>query len=63
LIDSTWLQVNKFLQNDKVAKIKPVVINTEETIFWRYQRGVPDKNLSTIEAMYFFMRDYDQTVK
>lgn len=62
LIDSTWLQVNKFLVNEKVAKLKPVVINTERTIFWRYQRGITDKNLSTIEAMYFFMRDYDKVM-
>mmetsp|Transcript_10086 Transcript_10086/g.8880 ORF Transcript_10086/g.8880 Transcript_10086/m.8880 type:complete len:177 (-) Transcript_10086:39-569(-) len=62
LIDSTWLQVNKFLQNDNVNKLKTVVINTEQTIFWRYQRGVSDKNLSTIEAMYFFMRDYSNVI-
>ncbi|CAI2376340.1 unnamed protein product [Moneuplotes crassus] len=62
LIDSTWLQVNKFLQNENVSKLKTVVINTEKTIFWRYQRGVTDKNLSTIEAMYFFMRDYDKVM-
>lgn len=62
LIDSTWLQVSKFLQNEKVSKLKTVVINTEKTIFWRYQRGVTDKNLSTIEAMYFFMRDYDKVM-
>jgi len=62
LIDSTWLQVNKFLQNENVEKLKTVIINTEKTIFWRYQRGVTDKNLSTIEAMYFFMRDYDKVM-
>lgn len=62
LIDSTWLQVNKFLQNENVSKLKTVVINTEKTIFWRYQRGVTDKNLSTIEAMYFFMRDYEKVM-
>lgn len=62
LIDSTWLQVNKFLNNPKISSLKPCVINTEKTIFWRYQRGQTDKNLSTIEAMYFFMRDYDKVM-
>jgi DTW domain-containing protein YfiP len=62
LIDSTWLQVTKFLNNEKVAKLKPVVINTEKTIFWRYQKGKTNSNLSTIEAMYFFMRDYDKVM-
>lgn len=60
LIDSTWLQVNKILMNENVSKLKTVVINTEKTIFWRFQRGVTDKNLSTIEAMYFFFREYDK---
>ena len=46
--------------NENVSKLKTVVINTEKTIFWRFQRGVTDKNLSTIEAMYFFFREYDK---
>lgn len=29
LIDSTWHQVNKFLANEKVGNLKPVVINTQ----------------------------------
>jgi hypothetical protein len=42
--------------------IKKVVINTEKTIFWRYQ-NVSDKNLATIEAMYFFLRDYAKVME
>lgn len=43
-------------------KLKCVVINTEKTIFWRYQTKKSDENLSTIEAMYFFLRDYDKVM-
>lgn len=63
LIDSTWHQVNKFIHNKKVGNLKAVVINTQKTIFWRYQKGITDKNLSTIEAMYFFLRDYVKTTQ
>lgn len=39
-------------------KLKKVKIQTEKTAFWRYQR-IAETNLSTIEALYFFFRDYD----
>ena len=38
--------------------LKKVKIQTEKTVFWRYQR-LAETNLSTIEALYFFFRDYD----
>lgn len=39
-------------------KLKKVKIQTEKTAFWRYQT-ISETNLSTIEALYFFFRDYD----
>lgn len=33
-------------------------IQTEKTVFWRYQR-ISETNLATIEALYYFFRDYD----
>ncbi len=39
-------------------KLKKVKIKTEKTAFWRYQT-IAETNLSTIEALYFFFRDYD----
>lgn len=38
--------------------LKKVKIQTEKTAFWRYQR-IAETNLSTIEALYFFFRDYE----
>ena len=34
-------------------------IKTEKTAFWRFQKGVTDEGLATIEALYFFFRDYE----
>ena len=28
-------------------------------MFWRYQKGEADTSLATIEALYFFFRDYE----
>jgi hypothetical protein len=36
-----------------------VKIQTEKTVFWRYQTGQQDTSLATIEALYFFFRDYE----
>jgi hypothetical protein len=57
LIDSTWNQTKHFLRQPNVTSLKKVVIQTEKTAFWRYQR-ISETNLSTIEALYFFFRDY-----
>ena len=58
LIDCTWNQTKHFFSQENIKELKKVKIQTEKTIFWRYQR-VAETNLATIEAMYFFFRDYD----
>jgi DTW domain-containing protein YfiP len=58
LIDCTWNQTNHFLKQENVMSIKKVKIQTEKTVFWRYQ-SVSDANLATVEALYFFFRDYE----
>mmetsp|Transcript_17362 Transcript_17362/g.16572 ORF Transcript_17362/g.16572 Transcript_17362/m.16572 type:complete len:124 (+) Transcript_17362:442-813(+) len=58
LIDCTWLQTAHFLKQPNIQQLKKVKIQTEKTVFWRYQ-SVSETNLATIEAMYFFFRDYD----
>lgn len=42
--------------------MKHIKIKTEKTVFWRYQKGEEDTSLSTIEALYFFFRDYESTL-
>lgn len=58
LIDCTWNQTSHFLKQENVKILKKVKIQTEKTVFWRHQK-VSETNLSTIEALYFFFRDYD----
>ncbi len=58
LIDCTWNQTKHFLRQPNVMNLKKVKIQTEKTAFWRYQR-ISETNLSTIEALYFFFRDYE----
>jgi DTW domain-containing protein YfiP len=62
LIDSTWSQTKYYLRQDNIKKLKTIKIKTEQTVFWRYQKGEEDTSLSTIEALYFFFRDYESTL-
>lgn len=61
LIDCTWNQTAHFLKQENVKNIKRVKIQTEKTVFWRYQR-IADTNLATIEALYYFFRDFDVNI-
>lgn len=61
MIDSTWLQVQTFLKIPDMQKLQAVRIATEETTFWRYQ-NVDSTNLATVEALYFFFKEYDECV-
>ena len=62
LIDSTWSQTRYYLRQPCMQKLKTIKIQTEKTVFWRYQKGEADTSLSTIEALYFFFRDYETTL-
>ena len=62
LIDSTWSQTRYYLRQDTIKNLKHIKINTEKTVFWRYQKGEEDTSLSTIEALYFFFRDYESNL-
>jgi len=37
-----------------------VELKTRTTKFWRHQRDNPETYLSTIEAIYFFMREFHE---
>lgn len=62
LIDSTWSQTRYYIRQNNIKKLKTVKIKTEKTVFWRYQKGEEDTSLSTVEALYFFFRDYETTL-
>lgn len=37
-----------------------VELKTRKTCFWRHQKGSPDTYLATIEAVYYFLKDYQE---
>ena len=39
LIDSTWSQTKYYLRQDAIKDLKHIKIQTEKTVFWRYQKG------------------------
>ena len=43
-------------------KLKKVVIQSHETVFWRYQH-LGKSNLATIEAIYYFYREWYDAFK
>ncbi|KAG0066775.1 DTW domain-containing protein 1 [Linnemannia elongata] len=61
VIDGTWEQANKMSKSDSpLLRMKRVTIAPHETLFWRHQRKASD-HLATIEAIYFFLREYHET--
>jgi len=61
-IDSTWNQCKGMILNKTLAGLPCVIIESRNTIFWRYQKGKPKEYLATIEAIYYFLVDYHQIV-
>lgn len=57
-IDSTWNQTNKIISDERLQGLVQVELTTRKTCFWRHQKGKPDTYLSTIEAIYYFLKDY-----
>ncbi|KAF9356476.1 DTW domain-containing protein 1 [Mortierella sp. AD094] len=61
VIDGTWEQANKMSKSDSpLVRMKRVTIAPHETLFWRHQRKTDD-HLATIEAIYYFLREYHET--
>ncbi|ELR13901.1 DTW domain containing 1, putative [Acanthamoeba castellanii str. Neff] len=59
VIDSTWQKAKTILRDERVSKLPCVKINSQKTLFWRYQT-VGENCLATIEAIYYFYREYYQ---
>ncbi|EKE37003.1 DTW domain containing protein [Entamoeba nuttalli P19] len=56
-IESVWYKANAVLNHPNIKNLPKAIICAEETLFWRYQ-NISNTNLSTIEAIYYFYRDY-----
>ncbi|XP_074522499.1 tRNA-uridine aminocarboxypropyltransferase 1 [Halichoeres trimaculatus] len=59
-IDSTWNQTNKISTDERLQDFVRVELKTRKTCFWRHQKGKPDTYLATIEAIYYFLKDYHE---
>ncbi|KAM9481867.1 tRNA-uridine aminocarboxypropyltransferase 1 isoform 2-T2 [Clarias gariepinus] len=57
-IDSTWNQTTKIITDERLQDLPRVELKSRKTCFWRHQRGSPDTYLSTIEALYYFLKDF-----
>ncbi|XP_078375696.1 tRNA-uridine aminocarboxypropyltransferase 1-like isoform X2 [Oculina patagonica] len=61
-IDSTWQQCHRIITDKKLEKLQKVKLESAVTHFWRPQRKKPDTCLATIEAIYYFFKEYDQHI-
>uniref|UniRef100_A0A8C4QEH9 tRNA-uridine aminocarboxypropyltransferase 1 n=1 Tax=Eptatretus burgeri TaxID=7764 RepID=A0A8C4QEH9_EPTBU len=61
-IDCTWNQTNKIILDERLQGLQCVELRKHETHFWRRQKGKPSTYLATIEALYYFLEEYDQLV-
>lgn len=59
VVDTTWQKVGGVMQLPQLAApFQHVAISSYSTLFWRYQPVGP-QCVSTIEAVYFFMREWE----
>lgn len=59
-IDSTWNQTKSIYNDERLKGLRCLELKTRRTKFWRHQEDVPDTYLSTVEAVYYFMRDFHE---
>ncbi|XP_069029754.1 tRNA-uridine aminocarboxypropyltransferase 1 [Embiotoca jacksoni] len=59
-IDSTWNQTNKISTDERLQDLLQVELTMRKTCFWRRQKGKPDTYLATIEAIYYFFKDFHE---
>ena len=62
IIDCTWNQTKKILKHPALKNLPNVIIDAKETTFWRFQE-IDKFNLATIEALYYFVKDYTNCIK
>ncbi|KAI8823961.1 DTW domain-containing protein [Fimicolochytrium jonesii] len=62
VLDGTWKQGRAMAGAIKGVQFQHVAIQERSTLFWRYQ-PFGETHLSTIEALYWFFRDYFDAMK
>ncbi len=61
-IDGTWSQAKKMLKHPKLRNLKRVKLKSRPTTFWRPQTGKSEAHLATIEAVYYFVREFHESL-
>lgn len=56
-VESTWQQSKAIVRDERVSKFKHVRIKSQSSLFWRFQNNNPSY-LATVEAIYYFLREY-----
>lgn len=59
-IDSTWNQTKTICCDERLKGLQCLELKQQETKFWRHQKDIPNTYLSTIEAIYYFLREYHE---
>ena len=62
IVDCTWSQAHGILSDERLRSLPHVHIEAEKTLFWRYQKGKTEDHLATIEAVYFFCRQFHEAL-
>ena len=62
IVDCTWSQAAGILSDVRLSALPHVHIASEQTLFWRHQRGKSEEHLATIEAVYFFCRQFHEVL-
>ncbi len=62
IVDCTWAQASGILSDERLRSLPHVSIEAEKTLFWRFQKGKTANHLATIEAIYFFCRQFHQAL-
>ncbi|XP_013390514.1 DTW domain-containing protein 1-like [Lingula anatina] len=57
-IDCTWNQTKSIFCDERLKGLRCIELKKHKTKFWRHQRNKPDTYLATVEAIYYFLREY-----
>ncbi|KAG9297132.1 hypothetical protein G9A89_019413 [Geosiphon pyriformis] len=61
VVDGTWLQASRIIRDTpSLASMRKVTLKPQKTLFWRFQNK-DEHHLATIEAIYYFLKEYDET--
>ena len=61
ILDGTWSQIHWFLEDPRIKNaesVRYVKLNGYTTCFWRPQRKKPKSCLATIEALFYFLKEF-----